>query len=53
MKNKYNISNSEWQDISNLKENSDIRRHKSGAVAITNAKHFIKMLSNNSNNEKT
>ena len=28
-------------------------RHGSGAVAITNAKHFIKILSDNSNNEKT
>ena len=53
MKNKYNISNSWWQDISNLKDNSDIISHRSGAVAITNAKHFIKMLSDNSNNEKT
>ena len=45
--NKSNISQYEWQDILNLKENEGLilkEADKGGAVVIMNTKHYLKMI---------
>ena len=47
-KNKSNISKQEWQDILILRKNKDViikETDNSGAVAIMNTKHYLKMIS--------
>ena len=55
-KNKSRISKHEWQDILNLKKNKDIiikEADKGGTVIIMNTKHYLKMISDNLNDETT
>ena len=54
--NKSNISQHEWQDFLNLKENKGIilkEADNGGAVVIMNTKHYLKMISDHLNDETT
>ena len=52
--NKSNISNNEWKDNSNLKQNKDIIKKsssKGGAIVIMNTKHYLYTISDHLNDE--